>query len=841
VAVGCNGRLIDRQRKGADVDLDSENTRTQRQFKTLVLTDLCESVMLVERVGDAAAASLFRRLDTQVLQLLNRWNGRLIDRSDGMFLLFDAPVDGLGFALDYVDELDALGRELKLPLQARIGVHVGYVLSWNNSEEAVAAGAKALEVEGLAKPVAARLMALARPGQILMSSAAESMLRSGQRELPDRGVGLQWKSHGRWRFKGLPAAQEVFEVGRPERAPLRRPAGSSKARRELPLWRRPAALVTEVAVVAVLLITAWVMVRPEPAIAFAERDWVVVGDFANMTGNDVLDSALQQALRISLEQSRHVNVVSDLKVQDTLRQMRKSPGERLDPQTANEVAIRDGARAVIMPTVLEVHGRLRISLDVIDPVSGRVVYSEHADGRGLESALDSIDKVAGSLRLRLGETMAELSKRSLPLPQVATASLDALHAYALGLEAYADNRRDEAQGYFEQAVRLDTAFAAAYMAQMRIAYAYGDFIRARALLAQAARYRDGLTPRDGLYLDAWVSELNAAAAQERAYKWKLLGDLYPDYHAAHANRSNALFTLGRYAEAEEEARKAVATQNPLRPWALRQLARTLLAQNKVAEAEQTFLEAKAQGEGAPDSELAAVMAVNDDYAGAHALLKRIPEDQPPAWLQRIAVSVDEGSLEQAIAQSKQAAGLCKVEGYVCSVFELQQLALQSEAGKAAVPNAFEQNLQRLHGQALIAEGADRTEWEFMAVTSLYLAQRAGYRQLVSAWLPRLNHMAEGAADPRVLQLLQVIAAGEEADENRAEHAVARLKGQVDGTELLQVRVALWKLYEQLGNAPLAERERQWLARQRGLAYSENAGTYALKARNVADVRLARLH
>src|SRR5690606_34203401 len=220
-----------------------------------------------------------------------------------------APVDGLGFALDYVDELDALGSELKLPLQARVGVHVGYVLSWHNSEEAVAAGAKSLEVEGLAKPMAARLMALARPGQILMSSAAESMMRSGQRELGDRGANLQWKSHGRWRFKGMPNGQEVFEVGRKGRAPLRMPAGSAKARRELPLWRRPVALVAEVAVLVLLVVMAWVMVRPEPALAFGERDWVVVGDLRNLTGQMVLDASLQQAFRISLEQSKYVNVL----------------------------------------------------------------------------------------------------------------------------------------------------------------------------------------------------------------------------------------------------------------------------------------------------------------------------------------------------------------------------------------------------------------------------------------------------------------------------------------------------------------------------------------------------
>ena len=152
------------------------------QVRTLLLTDLCDSMLLVERLGDGPAADLFRAHDRLVLELQQRWRGRLIDRSDGLLLLFERPVDGLGFALDYNRGLRELAErpELKqreLKLQARAGLHVGEVLTWQNSEAAVQAGAKPLEVEGLAKPLAGRLMTLARPGQILLSATAEPPLR----------------------------------------------------------------------------------------------------------------------------------------------------------------------------------------------------------------------------------------------------------------------------------------------------------------------------------------------------------------------------------------------------------------------------------------------------------------------------------------------------------------------------------------------------------------------------------------------------------------------------------------------------------------------------------------
>ncbi|MEO6103324.1 MAG: putative peptide modification system cyclase, partial [Pseudoxanthomonas sp.] len=384
------------------------------QVRTLLLTDLVDSTGLVERIGDNAAATLFRAHDRMVLELQQRWRGRLIDRSDGLLLIFERPIDGLGFALDYVRGLRDLGREHKQPLQARAGLHVGEVLVWENSIDAVRVGAKSLEVEGLAKPLAGRLMGLARPGQILLSATAEPLAHRAARELGERGELLVWKSYGRWRFKGLPEGQEVYEVGEPGLAPLRMPAHTPKAWRDLPLWRRPAALAAEAMVLAAMLVGGWFIAQPKPAIAFDERDWVVVGDLRNLTGDVRLDESLEQAFRISLEQSRYVNILSDLKVRETLQNMQRKPDSAVDRAIGSEIALRDGARALILPTVSEVGGRLRVSAEVVDPHTQATVYALSSDGKGIESALASIDNVTGDLREKFGEALQSVQKTSVP-------------------------------------------------------------------------------------------------------------------------------------------------------------------------------------------------------------------------------------------------------------------------------------------------------------------------------------------------------------------------------------------------------------------------------------------
>ena len=821
---------------GAEVDVESDNLQSNRQFKTLILTDLCDSVMLVERIGDAAAADLFRKLDAQVLQLLRRWNGRLIDRSDGMFLLFDAPVDGLGFALDYVDELDALGRELKLPLQARVGVHVGYVLSWHNSEEAVAAGAKALEVEGLAKPMAARLMALARPGQILMSSAAESMMRSGQRELGDRGTNLQWKSHGRWRFKGMPTGQEVFEVGRKGRAPLRMPTGSAKARRELPLWRRPVALVAEIALLAVVVAVTWVLVRPESAIAFAERDWVVLADIRNLSGDPLLDDGLEQALRISLEQSRYVNVISDLKVRDSLQRMQQPDHIQFGKEVAAQLALRDGARAVLEATVLEVNGNLRVSLDVIDPTTLQTVYTVRSEGKGLGSVLASTDNVVSQLRSRLGEALADVRKASTPLPQVATSDLDALHAYAKGQMAYGQGDVASSLRYYDVAISIDPQFAMAYLGKMRSLAAQGRRDDAREVLDKARALRKRLSTRDALYMDAWGTELSTGSETAALGAWKTLAELYPDYHAPSVNQALAEFALGHYAAAERAVSRVNVPQNGLRSAAYQLLGRVQLAQGKAGPALESLNEAMAQADGRPNRYLVDVFAATGDMDSANAVQQKLPADGPGAWLQGTALALDEGRTSEAVRAASAASRQCTYSTSVCEFLAVLELTVHAAADSCVSPNRLRQTIQPLLLAASGAEAIDRGQRVYFAAAAMYAAQRLGMGAQVRGDIELLKRLAGQAADPRSAQLVALVEANDARLSGDATEAARQLNRLLDGSELYQVHSVLAATYRDLRDEARVARELDWMWKNRGLAYAEYAGTSTLQPLNVRDSR-----
>jgi predicted ATPase/class 3 adenylate cyclase len=169
-------------------------------IKALLLTDVVDSTLLSERLGDSAMADVWAAHDRASRALLAPWRGREIDKTDGMLLLFDGAAEAVGYAIEYHRALAVL----PVPLTGRAGLHVGPVILRDNAPEDIARGAKPLEVEGLAKPIAARVMALARGGQTLLSAAAREGLGTTPHKLA---------SHGHWQIKGVTDPIELFEIG----------------------------------------------------------------------------------------------------------------------------------------------------------------------------------------------------------------------------------------------------------------------------------------------------------------------------------------------------------------------------------------------------------------------------------------------------------------------------------------------------------------------------------------------------------------------------------------------------------------------------------------------------
>ncbi|MGN6828734.1 ATP-binding protein [Paucibacter sp. M5-1] len=189
------------------------------EIRALLLTDVVDSTHLSTLLGDHDMAQLWAAHDRAARDLLPLHGGREIDKTDGMLLLFEQA----GQALAYARAYHAALAGLHIPLKARAGLHVGPVILRENAHDDVARGAKPLEVEGLAKPTAARVMALAQGGQTLLSAEARQALG----EIAAGRV----QSHGHWLMKGVAEPLELFEVAVADGVPFAAPPDGDKSYR----------------------------------------------------------------------------------------------------------------------------------------------------------------------------------------------------------------------------------------------------------------------------------------------------------------------------------------------------------------------------------------------------------------------------------------------------------------------------------------------------------------------------------------------------------------------------------------------------------------------------------
>ncbi len=816
-------------------------------LRTLAVCDLVESTALIEQLGERGVAEVIHRLDREARDLIASHNGREIDKTDGFLVLFERPIQAVACALDFQRLLRRLGSEELLPLTARVGIHVGDVVLWENSAEDIERGAKPLEVEGLVKPVAARLMSLARPGQILLSGMAHQLAQRAEQELPgNRDV--QWREHGRYLFKGVAEAQYVYEVGETGIAPFKTPPYSSKAYREIPWWRRPAALAVQAALLlTALAVPAWTWLRSPPALAFAQRDWVVVGDLKNLTRETSFNDSLQTAFRLGLEQSRYVNVLSDLKVRDTLALMKRdSKSARVDRAIGSEIAIRDGARALILPTVAEVGGKVRVSAEVIDPRTQATVYTESAEGRGADSVLHLVDIIDQQLRLRLGEALASVQQQSRPLDQAATSSLDALRAYSLANTAYDDGRYKDSEELYLEAIKLDPKFGLARVHLARTLLVEDRQNDAIQMLDSVDSTHSNFAPRDRMYFEA-MRESVEGSQRDAVAKWRALAALYPDYFVAQS--SYAFYSLqfdNRFGKnVLDAAKRGASTKNPHLAPDLWLLGTLYLANEQYKESERTYAKLH-QVNKKRHFYTALPYAAQRDFSQAYRELQFGHPNQSTAqkairYIPLIALSFDQGNYKQGWEVLKQARK--DAETYATN-FELTYRAM--EVGLRTVLEPKGASANDLDNYAKFAldtlrksSGTYESEVGFLSLYGAYLAAHASNLKLANRLIREVSAKMKIADYPMLGKMMLLAKSRILLAHGKPGNAIKLLNMSLDGSELYLTHAVLMDAYSAANQSSSANQQARWLSRHRGRAYAEYNVRATLMPINVTISNLAQ--
>jgi len=97
---------------------------------TLLFTDLVDSTALLSQLGDQAGTSFLQRRRQMIRGVLQAYpEGEEIETAGDSFLLvFTKPSDAVRFGLQVQGRLRRYSQESRLPMQERIGIHLGEVV-----------------------------------------------------------------------------------------------------------------------------------------------------------------------------------------------------------------------------------------------------------------------------------------------------------------------------------------------------------------------------------------------------------------------------------------------------------------------------------------------------------------------------------------------------------------------------------------------------------------------------------------------------------------------------------------------------------------------------------------
>jgi serine/threonine protein kinase/tetratricopeptide (TPR) repeat protein len=385
------------------------------------------------------------------------------------------------------------------------------------------------------------------------------------------------------------------EPGRPSSSSEARAARVPVAGRKL--WK---ALVPAALMLVAAAIGGTLYFRSRQAMTrLTDKDTIVLSDFDNKTGDAVFDDTLKQGLSVQLEQSPFLALVSERKVNETLKLMGRPAGDRLTPEVTHEVCQRTGSKAMLTGSIAGLGSQYVIGLKAVNCNTGDVLAEAQEQAAGKEAVLKALDVAAVSLRGKLGESLSSVQKYATPLEEATTPSLEALKAYSLGLKTLYAKDATAALPFFKRAVELDPNFAMSYAWMNWVYWILNEVGRAADNISRAYGLREKVSERERFFIEANYYGGATGELERAAQTFELWQQTYPRDYLPYTQRGYISYLLGNLEKALEEFREALRLE-PNMVANYENLGTTYTALNRLDEAEAVYKQAeerKLEGEG----------------------------------------------------------------------------------------------------------------------------------------------------------------------------------------------------------------------------------------------------
>ena len=369
----------------------------------------------------------------------------------------------------------------------------------------------------------------------------------------DRNLRYQHASETRADLQRL---RRDTESGRSASGVLSTPQEALKAPRvaKKNLWKIGVPIA---ALLVAVLIGGRLYFRSHRAKPLAEKDTIVLADFANTTGDAVFDDTLKTALSIALHQSPFLNVLSENKAAATLQLMGRPASTTLTPDVARELCQRADSKAYIVGSINSLGSQYVLGLKAVNCQNADALAQEQVTAPSKEKVLDALGASASKLRQQLGESLATVQKLDVPLPQATTSSLEALKAYSLGQKVFREKGPAAALPYHLRAIEIDPNFALGHETVGSDYFSLAETGRASKYLSRAFELRDHTSELEKLTIAGHYYLGVTGELYKAAQTYKEMTESYPRDSLGYQNLGLVYGYLGQYDKAFEVAGKAL--------------------------------------------------------------------------------------------------------------------------------------------------------------------------------------------------------------------------------------------------------------------------------------------
>jgi serine/threonine protein kinase/tetratricopeptide (TPR) repeat protein len=328
-----------------------------------------------------------------------------------------------------------------------------------------------------------------------------------------------------------------------------------------------------------------------------DKDIIVLADFNNTTGDPVFDDALKQAVSIGLQQSPFISILSDQRVQDTLKLMDVASDQRLTQNVGREVCQRTGGTALLVGSISKLGSEYIVGLSAVHCASGDKLAQEQSQVPKKEDVLKALDQLTKNLRTTLGESLSSVQKYDTPILEATTSSLDALKAFSLGLRIQNQKGDVASIPYYKRAIELDPNFALAYL-QLGVVYSTDLYEPGKAAenIRRAYELRDHVSERERVGITAVYYASVTGEIEKAAEVSELAAQTFRQSLSGSFLNTAALMNeyLGQYEKAAAFENQVIR-RNPEASYDYANLMEDYLALNRIDEAKTLYHDAIERG------------------------------------------------------------------------------------------------------------------------------------------------------------------------------------------------------------------------------------------------------